>query len=849
MEKPKNQLYLIIHGHFYQPPREDPYTDMIDKQNSAHPYHDWNERINKECYSANASSRVLDETGKIISIINNYEYISFNFGPTLLNWLERNDKKTYEKIIEADYKSRERNGGHGNAIAQAYNHMILPLADDRDKYTQIIWGIKDFRKRFGRDPEGMWLPETAVNDRVLQVLIDNGIKFTILSPHQAEAIRPLDGSSGWIDVSHGEIDYSQPYVSKQPNGEIYLFFYNHVISTAVSFEHLCRSSENFINVILRNNNPHKDIWMIPIATDGEVYGHHEPFADMCLAALIYKNNKENLFKMVNFAYYLDIVKPKYEVRLKKGNNNLGTSWSCVHGVDRWYRDCGCTTYSQPGWNQKWRTPLRNAMDYLRDNFFIVFEREGNKYFKNVWEARNDYVEVIMAKNSGYNEEYEKVRDEFLRKHIKEEWWTKEKVVEEDREINWKTEALRFMEASANAMYMYTSCGWFFADISGIETVQIMRYASRVLDLMQPYFSPEVKEKFLSILGLAESNIKEYKDGRWIFENWIEKTKFSEQHVVNQFVAVTKILNAQKPKDKLYFYDICLKEEKEMEKDGWNIYKGIAKLCNYLLDEQKEFVFYMFINKKTGKYKNYIKQIWDPLFVEYIDKLLELGTFPKVFLSLSEWFTKIFTLDDIKYEYRQHILNKLFEEKFKSLHIVREDIDEYLQLVEYYFALGVPIPEYEKPLIATIFMDYLHKKIKDILENEENITKLVRIINISKKAQISIPLEIVSSTVEGKLWENLEKLKTTNINELDEKVIDVIIKVVDFINTVALPLPNRRDLEDFMYSYLQKEFMEMITKVSDKAELKSNIHKLVKVLDIAEKLNISVWKYRRLLANI
>ena len=186
--------YVCIHGHFYQPPRENPWLEEVELQDSAYPYHDWNERITEECYRPNMASRILGPDRKIIDIVNNYSKISFDFGPTLLSWLERHAPDVYQGVIDADKKSQERFSGHGAAIAQAYNHIIMPLANSRDKRTQIAWGIYDFEHRFGRKPEGMWLPETAVDLETLDILAEYGIKFTILSPHQAKRVRSIGGN-------------------------------------------------------------------------------------------------------------------------------------------------------------------------------------------------------------------------------------------------------------------------------------------------------------------------------------------------------------------------------------------------------------------------------------------------------------------------------------------------------------------------------------------------------------------------------------------------------------------------------------------------------------------------------
>ena len=400
------KLHLIIHGHFYQPPREEPATLEIENQPSAYPFDNWNERINRECYAANAASRVLDGAGRIIDIINNYESISFNFGPTLLQWIKKYDPQTYKRIIEADVKSRKQNNGHGNAIAQVYNHIILPLACDKDIITQIEWGLKSFEMDFGRKSEGIWLSETAINDKVAEYLISYGIKFVILSPFQAEEVYYKDKNE-WVNVSDGSIDYSKPYILEESNGKLAVFFYYPDLASKVSFEHLLRNVDFLRGEILK----YKDKKLVHYATDGEIYGHHEPFGDMCLARLIYDNRKKEEFIFTNYANYLEKFPPVDIVKLKKGNDGLGTSWSCSHGVDRWRKDCGCSTGGKEGWNQKWRVYLRDAFDFLRDKLFEKARSFLPEYINDFWKARNDYITVFY--NTDYAEREKKTK-EFLK---------------------------------------------------------------------------------------------------------------------------------------------------------------------------------------------------------------------------------------------------------------------------------------------------------------------------------------------------------------------------------------------------------------------------------------------------
>ncbi|HEX9970722.1 MAG TPA: DUF3536 domain-containing protein, partial [bacterium] len=417
-----NNRYLTIHGHFYQPPRENPWIEAIERQDSAAPYHDWNDRIASECYTPNAGSRILDNLGRIDDIVNNYQSISFNFGPTLLSWLELHAPESYQSILNADRESVAKFSGHGNAIAQAYNHIILPLANQRDKITQIRWGLADFQHRFQRKPESIWLPETAVNYDTLAALADFSIKYIILSPFQAKRVRRLNGNETepWLDVSDGSINTFQPYRcflndkngNKDRSKYIEIFFYHGGLSRAVGFEHILHDAKKFADAIeMTYANDSDQNQLVSVGTDGESYGHHEAFGDMALAYLMKVEAPRRGLTVTNYGEFLEKNPPQWEVEIKEGPNGEGTAWSCFHGVGRWYRDCGCHTSGGPGWNQKWRRHLRQAMDKLRDDLAQFYEEKASHFFKDPWEARNDYIEVVLDRSP-------KNVELFLGKHAK-----------------------------------------------------------------------------------------------------------------------------------------------------------------------------------------------------------------------------------------------------------------------------------------------------------------------------------------------------------------------------------------------------------------------------------------------
>ena len=488
------EKFLIIHGHFYQPPRENPWTGIIDHQESAHPYHDWNERITRECYAANAASRILDIDGRISDIVNNYEYISFNIGPTLMNWIKDSAPHIYRRITDADIASRKMFGGYGNAIAQVYNHVILPLADREDRKTQILWGMEDFRSHFEREPEGIWLSETAINEDVIDDLVSSGIKFVILSPWQAEAVQnPV--SREWINLNDKPAPNDRAFKITRPGGELAVFFYNPDLASGISFGHYLHSADNLMNRILDIFN-NQEGNLINVATDGEIYGHHEPFGDMCLAALSDKIKKRDDIRFTNYSEYLSLFPPEQEVRLRPGEAGKGTSWSCSHGVSRWYKDCGCNTGSREGWNQKWRTPLREAFDYLNNNLREIFIEEMKGLTDNdPFVVRNAYIDVLTRK---------KTPQGFCVEHLK------------DHNPGTQEKILKLLEGQKYALYTFTSCGWFFSEVSGLEPVQNMKYAAKAIHLYKSHLAKEKSEQFLKILSGAVSNIKEQGNGKTAF---------------------------------------------------------------------------------------------------------------------------------------------------------------------------------------------------------------------------------------------------------------------------------------------------------------------------------------------
>jgi alpha-amylase/alpha-mannosidase (GH57 family) len=489
--------YLCVHGHFYQPPRENPWLEAVELQDSAHPYHDWNERITAECYAPNAASRILDSEGRIERIVNNYSRISFNFGPTLLAWMETRAPEAYREVIAADRESRERFSGHGSALAQPYHHIILPLANRRDKKTQILWGLADFEHRFGRKAEGVWLPEAAVDNEALDLLAEAGVRFTILEPHQGRRV----GSS----PLNTALDTTIPYEAVLPSGRrIAVFFYDGATSRAVAFEGLLSSGEHFASRMLSTVPEHPDRPRLAhIATDGETYGHHHRFGEMALSYALHLVEEKGLARLTNYGEFLAAHPPEEEVEIVEN-----TSWSCAHGVGRWREDCGCRTGGEADWKQAWRAPLREALDGLRDALVPRFEEAAGELFADPWAARDGYVQVVLDRSPASVAA-------FLERHARGA------VPEGEHRVR----ALKLLEMQRHAMLMYTSCGWFFNDLSGIETVQILCYAGRVAQLAGQLFPGEpVEEEFLERLERARSNVREKGSGRDLYERHVTQRR-------------------------------------------------------------------------------------------------------------------------------------------------------------------------------------------------------------------------------------------------------------------------------------------------------------------------------------
>ncbi len=558
--------YLCVHGHFYQPPRENPWLEEIELQDSAYPYPDWNRRITAECYAPNVASRILGPDGKIADIVNNYAKISFNFGPTLLSWLERVEPDIYLAILKADKSSQHFFNGHGGAMAQIYNHMIMPLANERDKLTQVIWGIRDFEHRFQRQPEGMWLSETAVDVETLMALARCGIRFTILAPYQARHVRRI-GTKEWQKVDSG-IDTKRPYRCLLPDGhEIVLFFYDGPVSHDIAFAGLLANGETLAKRLLSSASDENNTdQLIHVATDGETYGHHHRFGNMALSYGLHYIEQQRAARLTVLGEYLTLHPPEWEVEIVERS-----SWSCAHGVERWQSNCGCCIGGHPGWDQRWRKPLRQSLDWLRDQLVEIYETEMGRVCADPWGVRNNYISVILDRSA-------KNVDRFLKTNMGQVLTGAERV-----------RVLKLLEMQRNAMLMYTSCGWFFDELSGIETVQIIQYAARAIQLAREAAGRELEQDFLIRLEEAKSNLPEYGNGRMIYEKLIRPSIICLLNVGAHF-AISSLFEDQGDEVSVYCYRVRLRDRDVHSVGKHRLALGRAHIQSTVTWEEAEVEF-------------------------------------------------------------------------------------------------------------------------------------------------------------------------------------------------------------------------------------------------------------------
>lgn len=814
----KKDVFLAIHGHFYQPPRENPWLEAVELQPSALPCHDWNERVNNECYAPNSVSKVVNHKNEVMSIVNNYEYMSFNFGPTLLSWMEEFAPTAYERIIKADIKSVEDHNGHGNAIAQVYNHMIMPLANELDKQTQVKWGIKDFEYRFGRKPEGMWLAETAVDDDTLRVLEENGIKFTILSPFQAKCVKKID-ENNWQDVSWGNIDPARSYryyIKSAPGKFIDLFFYDGAISKSVAFDELLTDGNKFLKrlqdgISYDRNYPQ----LVNIATDGESYGHHTKFGDMALAFVMAMKVKDSGFTVTNYAEYLDKYRSDWQVQIKDVS-----SWSCSHGVGRWCEDCGCSTGGHAGWNQKWRRPLRDAMDYLRDSVTPLFKEYGQKYFKDFLSARYNYIDVILDRSITNVKQFQ--QEYFL-----------PDLSEED-----KVNAMKLLEMQRQAMLMYTSCGWFFCEISGIETVQIMKYAARVIQLAQDFTDNDFETKYLEILSAAQSNYKEIGNGKDIYERFVKPSVITEKQIVSLW-AVSSLYEDVEDEEDVYCYTITKKSYKKVQKGDSHFVVGHVEVQSKVTLERHNLIFAL-LQYTGGDFHCAIKE-YDEEYPEMQKELIRtymINPLTEIIRALDGYFGKeYFTLKDIFIEERRKILQILMRERLDEFAKTYEDIyNEGKSSVLHLQALGLDIPNEFK--IAAQYT--LTRQFNELFTGsngfiDEDIIQSASDINFeAKRIGITLDKTLTSKIFSKKVAQNINRL----VYSMEYQQADVTHELLDTIEKLEIKA-DISEAQNLFYTRVVSKFDDMI----EHTNCQSDVNLMEQLFYIAKRLNLNVDNYK------
>ncbi|MBP3846526.1 DUF3536 domain-containing protein [bacterium] len=826
----KKDIFLTIHGHFYQPPRENPWLEAIELQESALPCHDWNERVCAECYTPNSVSRVVDNRNKILDIVNNYSKMSFNFGPTLLSWMEVYAPLTYERILKADIDSVSEHGGHGNAIAQVYNHIIMPLANEHDKDTQIKWGIRDFEYRFGRKPEGMWLAETAVDDDTLRLLVDNGIKFTVLSPYQALRIRKF-GDKDWQDVSWGNIDPARSYkyiIKSAPEKSINLFFYDGAISRSVAFDELLKDGNKFIRRLKEGVSESRDYpQLVNIATDGESYGHHTKFGDMALSYVLKIKAESEGFKITNYGEYLEKYESDYEADIKQAS-----SWSCFHGVGRWKEDCGCSTGGQPGWNQKWRKPLREALDFLRDKLTVIFENEGKKYFNDsAWNVRNRYIDVVLNRNNSVIKNFQKAN---FRPDLTE---------------TEKVRGMELLEMQRQAMLMYTSCGWFFNEISGIETVQIMKYAARAMQLAANFSSEDIETPFLNILDQAKSNIKEHGTGKTIYEKWVKPSVVSLKEVAALW-AVSSLYQEFEDEEDVYCYKVKRNNYQMVEKGNSNLVVGNIEVTSKITLQKSNLVFSL-MQYADGDFHCAIKEFSSNEDYNELKNTL-IKTFvlypqTEIIRALDEKFGReYFTLKDIFIEERKKILQILLKDQLKKFATRYEEMyDQGKSSIYHMQSLGLEIPK-EFKISAGYTLSHRYNELLQDSSGfvEENVIQQIMAINY-EAGKMGIEIDKTPSN------KNFAKKVITNLNRLtksfEARQADSVFELFTVIEKLELKI-DMAEAQNIYYNKIYHRIGDIMENYSHSPNEK-DIDFVNLLLAIGEKLNINVDFYRMKLDRI
>ncbi len=842
------ERYICIHGHFYQPPRENAWLEGIELQDSAYPFHDWNERITDECYAANGASRVLDGNGRILWICNNYSHISFNFGPTLLSWMEEHSPTSYQSILDADQESMKHFSGHGSALAQAYNHMILPLANRRDKETQIRWGIRDFEYRFGRRPEGMWLAETAVDLETLDIMADHGILFTVLAPNQSARIRPLNGAPaapdttdtptpddenpdtyGWVDVSGGRIDPTTPYRQRLPSGRtIVLFFYDGPISQGVAFEGLLIRGENLANRLLGAFTDDGRSWpqLVHIATDGETYGHHHRHGEMALTYALSYIESNNLAQITIYGEYLEKHPPVYEVDIFENS-----SWSCVHGVERWRSNCGCNSGMHAGWHQEWRAPLRDALDWLRDAMIPHYEQAAGALLNDPWAARDDYIEVILDRSVEHVQH-------FLNRHAHHQLGEAE-----------QSTALKLLELQRHALLMYTSCGWFFDELSGIETVQIMQYAGRVLQLAsdiplaQHSSDGALETGFLEKLALAQSNLAEHRNGADIFEKFVKPARLDLQNVLAHY-AISYLFESYGPETRIYCYVIECQDCHVLEYGKVRLNVGRAIVKSTITWKAQDLCFgvlHFGDHNLTGGLCFYDSDTYDAL-VHDVTEPFRCADLPETIRVMDKQFQGLtYSLRTLFRDEQRKVLRHILESSLERAEAAyRQIYDDNAPLMRFLSDLTIPLPSG----FHTAAEFVLNVDLRRAFEDEDvDVSRIRTVLEEVQHSKIALHATELNYALKGTL-EWMEERMYTNPTNL------ALLKQVETLVALARTLPFEVDfwkIQNVYYDMQQGVYPVFLARASQESATAEEW--ITHFIALGEGLGFSVGSMRADIARI
>ena len=692
-------------------------------------------------------------------------------------------------------------------MAQGYNHMILPLANRRDKVTQVKWGIRDFESRFGRKPEGMWLPETAVDTETLEVLAENGIAFTILAPRQAKRVRLLRKME-WQDVSDGRIDPSRAYVATLPSKKkISLFFYDGPISQGVAFEGLLNDGKRFAERLLGGfSETRKGPQLVHIATDGESYGHHHHFGEMALSYALHHIEETKLAKLTNYSEFLEKHPPRYAVEIVENS-----SWSCVHGVERWHSNCGCNSGGHP-WNQEWRAPLRAALDWLRDRLAPIFEKRVGELLKDPWEARNDYIRVVLDRS-------EASRAAFFADHALRELGEHEQVL-----------ALRLLEMQRHAMLMYTSCGWFFDELSGIETVQVIHYAARAIQLAEQCCGEVLEPEFLQHLAQAKSNLPEHGDGAQIYEKWVKPAFVNIERVAGHY-AISSLFENYANKTRIYCYDVE-RDNYSLEAEGkMRLATGSVRLRSEITQESAALNFAV-LHLGDHNITAGVKPVDGFGGIETYQRLKEAfsrADTSGAVLELDQAFDKkTFSLRQLFRDEQRKITNTILNESLTSAAAVYRTIFEnQAPLIRFLNGLSIPVP---KALMSAAEIA-VNSQLEQALERPELDVDSVH--GMLKEAAAS-KVTLDTTTLEYAMRRRLEQEATEfAANPKDPTPAARLRKSVDLIPTLPFPVM-LWEVQNICYPALVKTFEENEFGGESDSAMRQHLDNLV---HLAEQLHL------------